>query len=101
MVNRFRVSMLLALVLCLTGCTNNNQTVESSPPSTSGASLSRNEESPQDKSPQESAPIIIDVRSREEWDAGHLEQAIFIPHEEIPEKIAGVTEDKSAKLVLY
>ena len=51
----------------------------------------------------EAAPeeFVIDVRSQEEWDAGHLSQAILIPHTEISERIAEVTEDKSAKLVLY
>lgn len=96
MVTRFYVTMLLLFVLCQIGCTNNGPTVESSPPDSSNDSLSRSE-----KSPQVTAPIIIDVRSKEEWDAGHLEQAIFIPHEEISEKIASVAGDKSAKLVLY
>ena len=52
---------------------------------------------------QESASneFVIDVRSQEEWDAGHLLDAVWIPHTEITERIGEVTEDKSAKLVLY
>lgn len=96
MVTRFYITMLLVFVLCQSGCTNNDQTARSNPPDASDESLARSE-----KSPQETAPVIIDVRSKEEWDAGHMEQAIFIPHEDIAEKIASVTEDKSAKLVLY
>ena len=75
---------------------NNDKTVEPNPPDSVDEALSRSEESP-----QETPPFIIDVRSKEEWDEGHLEQAIFIPHEDIADKIADVTEDKSAKLVLY
>ena len=45
--------------------------------------------------------FVIDVRTQEEWDKGHLEQAIRIPHTEVSERIGEVTEDKSAKLVLY
>ena len=93
---RFYVLILLAIVLCQTGCTNNGQTVESNSPNYTDGSLPTSEESP-----QETPLFIIDVRSKEEWDAGHLDQAIFIPHEDISEMIAGVTEDKSAKLVLY
>lgn len=93
---RFYVTMLLSIFLCQAGCTNNSQTAESNPPPASGETLSTNEEAP-----QETGQFIIDVRSQEEWDAGHLEQAIFIPHEDLPEKIVGITEDKSAKLVLY
>ncbi len=48
-----------------------------------------------------SAEIVIDVRSQEEWDSGHVEQAIHIPHTEIADRIAEVTEDKNAKIVLY
>lgn len=44
---------------------------------------------------------LIDVRSQEEWDGGHLEDAVHIPHTEITQKISEVTTDKSAKLVLY
>lgn len=45
--------------------------------------------------------LIIDVRSQEEWDSGHLENAIHIPHTEIGERIAEHTDNKSAKIVLH
>ena len=48
-----------------------------------------------------SREFVIDVRSQEEWDSGHLSQAVLIPHTEISARIAEVTEDKSAKIVLY
>ena len=44
---------------------------------------------------------LIDVRSQEEWDSGHLNQAVHIPHTEITDRIAEVTDSKDAKLVLY
>ena len=49
----------------------------------------------------EAEEFVIDVRSKEEWDTGHLEQAVLIPHTEITDRIAEVTENKSAKIVLY
>lgn len=45
--------------------------------------------------------IVIDVRSESEWNSGHVEQAVHIPHTEIAERIAGVTTDKNAKIVVY
>ena len=45
--------------------------------------------------------FVIDVRRQDEWDSGHVEQATHIPHTEIAERIAEVTEDKAAKIVLY
>lgn len=43
----------------------------------------------------------IDVRSQGEYEAGHVEGAINIPHTEITGRIAGVTEDKTTPLYLY
>ena len=45
--------------------------------------------------------FVIDVRSKEEWDTGHVEQAFHIPHTEIGERIGEVTDDKDAKIVVY
>ena len=96
---RFYLTMLLAIVLLQTGCADKPQVAETAtPPSPAEPSLAQ---SSNEDSSEEAPPIIIDVRSKEEWDEGHLEQAIFVPHEEIEEKIAEVTDDKSAKLVLY
>ncbi|MCO8123118.1 rhodanese-like domain-containing protein [Stieleria sp. TO1_6] len=49
----------------------------------------------------ESDAIVIDVRSQEEWDDGHVEQAVHIPHTEIADRIGEVTDDKNAKIVVY
>ena len=46
-------------------------------------------------------PIWIDVRSAGEFDGGHVEGAVNIPHTEIVERIAEVTENKDATLYLY
>ena len=45
--------------------------------------------------------VIIDVRSQQEWDAGHIEQATLIPHSEIAARIAEVAPDKSQPIALY
>ena len=43
----------------------------------------------------------IDVRSANEFAAGHVEGAINIPHTEIGERIAEVTDNRDATLYLY
>lgn len=45
--------------------------------------------------------IWIDVRTAEEFNAGHLEGAIHIPYEEIAARISEVTTDKDATIRLY
>ena len=44
---------------------------------------------------------VIDVRSRGEWDHGHIEGAIWIPHEQIADGILAVLPRRNAPIALY
>lgn len=50
---------------------------------------------------QQTEGIWIDVRSPEEFNQGHLTNALNIPLKQINEKIAAVASDKSAPINLY
>lgn len=45
--------------------------------------------------------IWIDVRTAEEFNAGHLKDAAHIPYEEIAARISEITTDKNATIHLY
>ena len=45
--------------------------------------------------------IILDVRTREEYDQGHIPGAIVISHEEIAEKAEEVLTDKDQLILVY
>ena len=45
--------------------------------------------------------VWIDVRSAEEYAAGHVSPAVNIPHTEIAARIAEVITDKDAQIYLY
>ena len=45
--------------------------------------------------------IILDVRTQEEYDEGHIPGAIVISHEEIAEKAEGVLTDKEQLILVY
>ena len=45
--------------------------------------------------------IILDVRTQEEYDEGHIPGAIVIPHEEIAEKAEEVLTDKDQLILVY
>ena len=49
----------------------------------------------------ESGYIIIDARTQEEYDQGHIPGAIVIPHEEITEKAEAVLQDKNQLILVY
>ena len=44
---------------------------------------------------------VIDVRTDEEWQAGHLEGAMHIPYDQIGEHIGQQIPDKKAPIALY
>lgn len=89
---------ILLLTLLLAGC--ETETTKEKSPETSTASGSATKETA-NSTPQSSDGYLIDVRSQKEWDEGHVESAIHIPHTEIVEGIAKVTEDKNAKIYLH
>ena len=45
--------------------------------------------------------IILDVRTQEEYDEGHIPGAIVISHEEITEKAEDVLTDKEQLILVY
>lgn len=45
--------------------------------------------------------IILDVRTAEEYNEGHIENAINIDHEEIKEKAEQILTDKNALILVY
>ena len=45
--------------------------------------------------------IILDARTQEEYDEGHIPGAIVISHEEIAEKAEGVLTDKNQLILVY
>ena len=45
--------------------------------------------------------IILDVRTQEEYDQGHIPGAIVIPHEEIAEKAEEVLTNKDQLILVY
>lgn len=45
--------------------------------------------------------IILDVREKDEYDAGHIPGAIVIPHENVAEKAPEMLPDKDALILVY
>ncbi|MBL0349187.1 MAG: rhodanese-like domain-containing protein [Elusimicrobia bacterium] len=47
------------------------------------------------------APVFIDVRTPEEYAAGHIDGALLLPYQTIGKTIAAAVPDKTTPLVLY
>ena len=50
---------------------------------------------------EEEEVIVLDVRSVDEYNQGHIENAINIPYEEIDDKIDNIIMYKNKKILLY
>ena len=87
--------LILGLLLLLTACsspTKNNQEM---------VFLNITAEEARKLMDSEKDRIILDVRSREEFDQGHIPGAILIPNTEIEAKAADLLPDKDQLILVY
>ena len=45
--------------------------------------------------------IIVDVRTKEEYDSGHIPRSLLIPYDEIEATAASLLPDKNASIIVY
>ena len=45
--------------------------------------------------------VLLDVRQIEEFNAGHIDGAVLVPHDMIAEKIGAVVPDKNTPVYIY
>lgn len=53
------------------------------------------------KAALEKGGLLVDVRSKEEFDGGHIEGAIHIPHTEVKERLEEFPKEKTKPIVVY
>lgn len=78
---------LAALLACALGCGR------SSPEITQAELVQRIESG--------SAPLILDVRTPEEFASGHVPGAMNVPHTELAQRLGGLGLDADAEVVVY
>ena len=49
----------------------------------------------------DSAPLILDVRSADEYGAGHLPGAVNIPHTEVIDRLAELPAERDTEIVIH
>ena len=49
----------------------------------------------------DSAPLILDVRSADEYNAGHLPGAVNIPHTEVMVRLAELPSERDTEIVIH
>ena len=105
--NKFFMLLLLgiaviAVVLFTTGCS-------SQPPAKSGTPSAATEGTYQkiaaatvkERLDKGEKLIIVDVRTKEEYDGGHIPNSLLIPYDEIEKKGPALLTDKNAAIIVY
>lgn len=55
----------------------------------------------QKKEIEKNEVIILDVRSEEEYNSGHIENSILIPIDKLEEEAENILNDKNKKILVY
>lgn len=87
--------------LSLGACTPSSSSVQQNTPPTPVATTPQSNHQHHQNSQSQSDGIWIDVRSAEEFQQGHLNHAVNIPHGHISQHIAQVAPDKNQPIHLY
>ena len=94
----FRLLIVLSLSL---GCVPASTTTVSAPNAKDTTTAEPESVATSDLAATDDDVILIDVRTNEEWETGHVSTALHIPHDVISDRISEVTSDKDAKIVVY
>jgi phage shock protein E len=86
-----RLILATMLIVSLIACTDSDPQVSTS---ISASALT-------DQINQHAAPLILDVRTPREFDAGHVPGAINIPHDTLAQRLDELNASKSDEIVVY
>lgn len=88
----FSSRMLLTTLLLLSGiaCQAETSNIETITP----AELSQRLKEP-------NPPIILDVRTRDEYSSGHIDTALNLPHDELERRLGEIPGNKVSEIVVY
>lgn len=90
----FLALSLVIIITTLAGCSVNDSNTD-----TSYSKISSKEA--KEMMDEDSDTIILDVRTQDEYDSGHIEGALLIPNDQITEKAESVLTNKDATILVY
>lgn len=90
--NKMIITLIVMSIAFLFGCTTQDKTQEVKKISPQEAKNMMDEND---------SIIILDVRTQEEFDEGHLEGAVLVPDNEINQKAEEILLDKDVTIIVY
>ena len=93
------MTLLMAVILLLTSCSSGGQVMDGEDMVRSYTQISQEEA--KQMMEQDGTQIIVDVRTQEEYDEGHIPNAVLLPLDDIKAKAHVVLPDKDQLILVY
>ncbi|MDD2968494.1 MAG: rhodanese-like domain-containing protein [Lachnospiraceae bacterium] len=95
----FKLSMLLAAMLMIGGCAAQESDVKQDTEQSAYTSITAEEA--KKIMDEETGYLILDVRTKEEYDEGHIPDSVLLPNETIDDDVSDILPDKDQKILIY
>ena len=93
---------LAALLALLSGCALSKEKEDKAEDMTDKAAYQKiSAEEAYEMMASQEVVVVVDVRTREEYDGGHIENAVLVPNESIGSEMPEALPDKEATLLVY
>lgn len=95
----FNLSILLAAMLMIGGCAAEESDVKQDAEQSAYTSITAEEA--KKIMDEETGYLILDVRTKEEYDEGHIPDSVLLPNETIDDDVSDILPDKDQKILIY
>ena len=90
-----KIALLILAMLLLTACGQQNEVTQEA------VYMNITAQEAKELMDTQKGYIILDTRTQEEYDQGHIPGAILIPYDEVLEKAEGILTDKDQLILVY
>ena len=90
-----KIALLILAMLLLTACGQQNEVTQEA------VYMNITAQEAKELMDTQEGYIILDTRTQEEYDQGHIPGAILIPYDEVLEKAEGILTDKDQLILVY
>lgn len=96
----FALIIVISVCVLLSSCSRSKDlsSIKNSP---SGTFTQISQEQAKKIMDTETGYVILDVRTIEEYENGHIPGAILLPYDQIPQKAESILTDKNQKILVY
>ena len=96
------ILFIVTYITALTGCSSNTNSFVANSTETNSSHYEKiTDQQIKEMIDQNMNITILDVRTKEEYNTGHIEGSLLIPYDEISKKADNILKDKSSTIIVY